>query len=96
MMLIDTERLRCKEARNGLALHPLTATVPQFWRHPELNVLGKVKNVRGDFESYSEQLMIIGMLFSLLKLFIQRTRQSALVSDQAASLVLSCKLSKIK
>lgn len=96
-MLIDTERLSCEEARNGLALHPLTATVPHFWVLPELSVLGKVKNIRADFESYSEQLiMIIGMLFSLLKLFIQRTKQSAVVSCQPASLVLSCKLLKIK
>lgn len=43
MMLIDTERLSCEQARNGLALHPLTATVPHFWVLPELNVLGKVK-----------------------------------------------------
>jgi len=85
-MLIDTERLSCEEAGNGLALHPLTATVPHFWVLPEVNVLGKVKNVRADFESYSEQLtMKIGMLFSVLKLFLQIARQSSCVMPASFS-----------
>lgn len=93
MILIDTERLSCKEARNGLTPHPSAATLPHFWVLPEHSVLGKVKNIGSDFESYSEQLiMIIGMLFSLLKLFIQRTSQSTAISCQPASPLLSCKL----
>lgn len=58
------------------------------------SVLRKVRNVRTDFESYSEQLtMKTGLLFILLlKLFVQRVRQSTVVSCQPPSLVLNCKL----
>lgn len=55
MMLIDAERFGCEEARNALAAHPVTATVPHVWVLPELAVLEKVKSVRADFESCSVQ-----------------------------------------
>lgn len=45
------------------------------------SMLRKVRNLRADFESYSEQLtMKIGLLFILqLKLFVQRARQSSCI-----------------
>lgn len=55
---------------------------PFHWNSSPLlgasSVLRKVRNVRADFESYSEQLtMKTGLLFFLLlKLFVQRARQS--------------------
>lgn len=55
MMLIDTERFGCKEARNVLAAHPITAAVPHVWVLSELAMPEKVKSVRADFESYSVQ-----------------------------------------
>lgn len=53
------------------------------------SVLRKVRNVRADFESYSEQLtMKTGLLFILLlKLLVQRARKSTVVSCQPPLLV---------
>lgn len=65
-MLIDTERLSYGEARNGLGLHPSTATVLPFWVLPEHNMLEKVESIRADLESCSEQLMMITRVLSHL------------------------------